>query len=160
PYVEGLMKNRYIWQLKNIPKEKLNPIKPLVKGKNIILIDDSILSGDTLKQIIKMLKEAGAHEIHVRVSCPPIIHNCMLNDSLASKKILIAFEKKVTNYDDFNMEMKKYIGADSLKYQTIEALINAIGLDKNKICLNCIMEYCLVREEPKAKKSNNIQLIN
>lgn len=158
-YVEGLMKNRYIWQLKSNPREKLNPIKSLIKSKNIILIDDSILSGDTLQQIIKMLREAGAKEIHARISCPPIIHNCMLNDSLWNKTRLIALEKELTNYEDFNENMKNYIGADSLIYLSIESLIKAIGLDKNKACLKCLLEYRVLEDENQEENSKNLKQI-
>jgi amidophosphoribosyltransferase len=160
-YYEGLMKNRYIWELKSTPEEKLNTIKPVVKNKNIILIDDSIISGNTLRKIISMLRAAGALSVHVRIGCPPIINNCNLNTSFSNKNMLIAFEKKVANYDNFNEEMRIYIGADSLMYQSIDSLVDAIGEEKPKICLQCLMEYCLVNnDEIEKKKTSDIKLIN
>jgi amidophosphoribosyltransferase len=159
PYQEGLMKNRYLWQLGSPPNEKLNVIKPIVNGNNIILIDDSILSGNTLKQIISMLKDAGTQSIHVRISIPPIINYCELNKSLSSKNMLIAFEKKLKDYSNFNEEMRKNIGADTLKYQTIESLINAIGLERNRICFECSMEYCLIDDDTEKKKLSHPESI-
>ena len=147
PYEEGLMKNRYIWQLKANPKEKLNPIKSVVNGKNIILVDDSILSGETMKDIIGMLREAGAKSIHVRISCPPIIKSCKLNDLFSNRDLLIAYQTKIQDYDHFNSLMQEYIEADSLKFQTIESLIDAIQLNENRICLYCLREFCFVDEK-------------
>jgi len=156
PYEEGLMKNRYLWQLKSNVNEKLNPIKTVVKGKDIILIDDSILSGNTMKKIIKMLRIAGAKSIHVRISCPPIIKNCDLNDSISNRDLLIAYQTKVESYDNFYEEMRRYIGADSLTYQTIESLIEAIGIDEDQICTDCLKEYCLVKKERENLKIEHI----
>ncbi len=159
PYQEGLMKNRYLWELGRPPNEKLNAIKPIVNGNEIIIIDDSILSGNTLKQIISLLKKAGAHSIHARISIPPIINYCGINKSLSSKNMLIAFDKKIKDYDNFNEEMRKYIGADTLMYQSIESLIGAIGLERNQICLECVIEYCLVDGIKEDKKSLHPELI-
>jgi len=159
-YEEGLMKNRYIWQLKSTANEKLNPIKSLVKDKDIVLIDDTIISGITLKQIISMLRDSGARSIHVRISAPPIINSCKINESmLTNKAFLIAYEKKLNNYDNFNEEMRQYINADTLKYQTIEALINAIGLKENQICYSCLKEYCVVEEDEEKSETSQLSLI-
>jgi amidophosphoribosyltransferase len=138
PYEEGLIKNRYVWQLKvSDLKEKLNTIKAVVKNHNIILIDDSIISGITMKKIISMLKESGTKSIHVRVSAPPIINNCRANSNLSNRDLLIAHQKKSDGNSDYINEIRKYIGADSLKYQTIQGLIDAIGLGENQICTEC-----------------------
>ncbi len=102
PYEEGLMKNRYIWQLKANPKEKLNPIKSVVNGKNIILVDDSILSGETMKDIIRMLREAGAKSIHVRISCPPIIKSCKLLENEGIKNLTVPITKFMVIAKDNN----------------------------------------------------------
>ena len=147
PYEEGLMKNRYLWQLKRDVNEKLNPIKPIVYNKDIVLIDDSIVSGVTMKKIIKMLRTVGAKSIHVRISCPPLIKNCDLNDSLSNRDIFIALETKIRDFDNFDEEMRKYIDADSLKYQKFEDLIQAIGRSKNEICSICLKEICEIDEE-------------
>ncbi|MFX1310036.1 MAG: amidophosphoribosyltransferase [Promethearchaeota archaeon] len=156
PYEEGLMKNRYMWQLKSNVEEKLNPIKEIVKDKDIILVDDSIISGNTIKKIISMLRNAKAKSIHVRISCPPIIKNCEFNDSISNRELLIAFQAKVRNYDNFNEEMRKFIGADSLKFQSIEGLFNAIGNEENAGCIDCFKEFCLVDEESKISKMDII----
>ena len=155
-YQEGFMKNRYMWQLKNSISDKLNPIKAIVKDRDIILIDDSILSGNTMKKIVSMLRSAGALQVHVRISSPPIINDCQKSSSISKKDLLIAFQKKVKSYNNFNEAMRKYIGSDSLKYQTIEGLVEAIGLKRNQICLDCLTEYCQVNEE---KENHEIKLM-
>jgi amidophosphoribosyltransferase len=146
-YAEGLMKNRYLWQLKKNFNEKLNPIKAVIYNKDIVLIDDSIVSGITMKKIIKMLRDVGSKSIHVRISCPPLIKNCDLNDSLSNRDIFIALEAKIKNFDNFNEEMRKYIDADSLKYQSVSGLIDAIGKSENKVCSICLKEICDLDEE-------------
>ncbi|MFX0059425.1 MAG: amidophosphoribosyltransferase [Candidatus Heimdallarchaeota archaeon] len=147
PYDEGLMKNRYLWQLKSDVEEKLNPIKEVVKNKDIILVDDSIISGNTMKKIISMLRSAKAKSIHVRISCPPIIKNCDFNDSISNRELLISYQAKLRNYDNFNDEMKDFIGADSLKFQSIEGLLNAIGKEEDYLCIDCLKEYCSITED-------------
>jgi len=156
PYEEGLMKNRYMWQLKSNVEEKLNPIKEVVKNKDIILVDDSIISGNTMKKIVSMLRNAKAKSIHVRISCPPIIKNCEFNDSISNRELLVAFQAKVRNYDNFNEEMRKFIGADSLKFQNLDGLFNAIGIEESKGCIDCFKEFCLVDKERKISKMDII----
>lgn len=151
PYQEGLMKNRYLWQLKSDPNDKLNPIKPIVNGKNVILVDDSMLSGITMKKIIMMLRKAGARAIHVRIACPPIINNCQINNSFSNRNLLIAYQKKKKNNKDFIEVIQEYIKADSLKFQTVENLINSIGINKNNICYNCLQDAIQDKKE-KAKR--------
>ena len=146
-YQEGLMKNRYIWQIKSDVSDKLNPIKEIIKDKDIILVDDSIISGNTIKIIIEMIKKAGAKSVNVRISCPPIIKNCKINNSISNRELLIAYQTKVMNYSNFNEEMRKYIRSDTLMYQTINGLIDAIGLGTNKMCFDCLKEFCDVKEE-------------
>jgi amidophosphoribosyltransferase len=145
-YQEGLMKNRYMWKLSSQTRNKLNPIKSVITGSDIILIDDSIVSGNTLKEIIYMLRKEGANSIHVRISCPPIIKNCNLNDVFATRKLLIAYDTKEKDYDNFDEEMRKFIDADSLKFQTYDGLINAVGMASNEMCKTCIREFCLIDE--------------
>ncbi|MCK4780865.1 MAG: hypothetical protein KAT57_11775, partial [Candidatus Lokiarchaeota archaeon] len=156
PYQEGLMKNRYLWQLKSDPNEKLNPVKPIVVGKNVILVDDSMLSGVTMKKIILMLRKAGAVAIHVRIACPPIVNNCQINNSFSNRELLIAYQKKKLNQKDFIEDVRKYIQADSLKFQTNENLIKSISLDKNEICFNCLKDDSIKLDE---KKEEEMELI-
>ncbi len=146
-YQEGLMKNRYIWKLKSDVEEKLNTIKEVVKDKDIILVDDSMISGITLKQIVSMLRDAGANSIHVRISCSPIIKNCQLNPSFTNRNLLIAYQTKIDHYSDFNESMRCYINADSLVFQSVEGLLNSIGLTEKELCIACLKEYCLVDDE-------------
>lgn len=156
PYEEGLMKNRYMWQNKVDVSKKLNPIKTVIKNKDIILIDDSIISGNTMKKIVSMLKKTGALSVHVRISCPPIIKNCELNSIFSNEELLVAYKTKVKYYNNFNEEMRRYIDADSLKYQSITGLIDAIGLDQNRLCIDCLQEYCNIKED---SNKQNLELL-
>lgn len=145
-YQEGLMKNRYMWKLNSQIRNKLNTIKSVIEGHDIVLIDDSIVSGHTMKEIIGMLRKAGANSVHVRISCPPIVQNCNLNDVFATRELIIAHETKEKSYDSFDEEMRKYIDADSLRFQTLDGLFDAIGINKTNVCSNCINEFCSVNE--------------
>ncbi|MFH1788468.1 MAG: amidophosphoribosyltransferase [Candidatus Altiarchaeota archaeon] len=139
-YTEGLMKNRYIGRTFILPEQnqrdlgvkvKLNPIRSEVEGKRLILVDDSIVRGTTLKRIIELLKGAGASEVHVRISSPPIRHPCLYGIDMQTSKEFIASNKTVE-------EICKRIGADSLVYTSIEGLVKAIGLPRDKLCLACL----------------------
>jgi len=140
PLVEGLMKNRYVGRIFIMPGErnrnemvrvKLNPVKPLIKGKRVVLIDDSIVRGTTMKHIVSLLRGAGAKEVHVRVSCPPIIAGCYMGIDFPTRRELVASCRSVE-------EVRKVIGADSLMYNSIEGLIKGIGLPKEELCLACL----------------------
>ncbi|MFN3910257.1 MAG: amidophosphoribosyltransferase [Candidatus Anstonellaceae archaeon] len=139
PMVEGLMKNRYVGRTFIMPgskrKEavrlKLNPVKELINGKDIILIDDSIVRGTTAGQIVSLLKESGANKVHFRVASPPIIGPCFYGIDLPNFEQLIANKKTVE-------EIRKFIGADSLAYLSIDDLVQSIGLKKEDLCLGCL----------------------
>lgn len=140
PLAEGLMKNRYIARTFILPTQKireklvqlkLNPVKSIVKGKRIILVDDSIVRGTTIKKIVKLLRNYGAKEVHVRIASPPIIAPCYFGIDMTTREQLIASNKSID-------EIRKSIGADSLAYISIEGLIKAIGIGKNNLCLGCI----------------------
>ena len=142
PYGEGLIKNRYVGRTFIMPTQeerelavrlKLNPIKEAIKGKKIILIDDSIVRGTTSKQLLDLVKEAEPAEIHFLVGCPPVIAPCYYGVAMATKKELIA-----ANYS--TEEICKQLGIDSLGYITIPALVEAIGMPEEKLCLGCINE--------------------
>ena len=154
PYVEGLMKNRYVWRTFIMPgqknreaavKEKLNPIKAFVKGKNIILLDDSIVRGTTTEKIITLIREAGAISVNVRISCPPVIRPCYMGIDFPTTSELIAGRfKNLYGEENYIEEIRKKIGADSLRYQTIDDLVSAIGKSKNQLCMACLTgEYPL-----------------
>lgn len=127
PFGEGLIKNRYVGrtfikpgqkQRERAVKLKLNPLKCAVEGKRIILIDDSIVRGTTSLRIIKMLRDAGAKEIHLRVSSPPIKYPCYYGIDTPTKGELIGSIKSVN-------DIKEFIGADSLGYLSIEGLMRS-----------------------------------
>ena len=148
PYVEGLMKNRYIWRTFIIPgqtqrkaavKEKLNPIKSVIEGKDVILLDDSIVRGTTMRQIVQLLKDrGGAKRVHLRISCPPIISPCYMGIDFPTKGELIAAKFYRKYRDSYIEEIRKHIGADSLLYQTKEDLSRAITKNENQLCRACL----------------------
>jgi amidophosphoribosyltransferase len=140
PYGEGLIKNRYIGRTFIMPtqedretsvKLKMNPIKSELEGKKIILVDDSIVRGTTSRALVNVLREAGVSEIHLRVGCPPIISPCYYGIAMATKKELVASDKKVK-------EIEKMLGVDSLGYLSKESLIKCIGLKKSQLCTGCL----------------------
>jgi amidophosphoribosyltransferase len=140
PFAEGLMKNRYVDRTFIIPDQsgrvqeiqiKLNPVKEIIKGKRIVLVDDSIVRGNTMKKIVKLLKDSGASEVHVRIGSPPIVSPCYLGIDMKTRSQFIANGKSVE-------EIRKEINADSLAYLSINGLVEAIGFDKEDLCLGCL----------------------
>lgn len=166
PYTEGLMKNRYVWRTFIMPgqkkrkaavKEKLNPIKSVVEGKHVILIDDSIVRGNTTKQIVSLIREAGGKSLHVRISCPPVVSACYMGIDFPTRTELIAGRMQEEYGNDFIEEIRKKIGADSLRYQTVEDLMKAIGKSKNELCAACLTgEYPIKSIDDMAKIENSI----
>ena len=142
PYGEGLIKNRYVGRTFIMPTQeerelavrlKLNPIKEAIKGKKIILIDDSIVRGTTSKQLLDLVKEAEPAEIHFLVGCPPVIAPCFYGVAMATKKELIAANYSIE-------EIQQQLDIDTLGYITMESLIDAIGMPKKDLCLGCLNE--------------------
>jgi len=109
---------------------KLNPIKDLIRGRRIVLVDDSIVRGTTSKKIVQMVREAGATEVHMRVSCPPTAHSCYYGVDTPHRQDLIASRMSVE-------EIREYIGADSLGYLSYEGMLEAIGIDPEGACAAC-----------------------
>ncbi|MCI7478509.1 MAG: amidophosphoribosyltransferase, partial [Selenomonadales bacterium] len=140
PYVEGLIKNRYIGrtfiqpsqkQRDTAVKLKLNPIHSVVNGKKVIIIDDSIVRGTTSGKIVKMLRNAGAKEVHMVISSPPIEYPCYYGIDTSVRKELIAATKTVD-------EICEFIGADSLHFLSLEGLKQCMTtLDPNHMCYAC-----------------------
>lgn len=139
PYGEGLIKNRYIGRTFIQPDQrlrqqgvalKLNPLRDTLAGKRVILIDDSIVRGNTSGPIIKLLRKAGATEVHMRVSSPPIRHPCFMGVDMASQPELIAHNRT-------SEEIREKIGADSLAYLSMDGLLRATGRDPNGFCGAC-----------------------
>ncbi|MFB6311641.1 MAG: amidophosphoribosyltransferase [Salinirussus sp.] len=139
-FAEGLMKNRYVGRTFIMPTQdereravrlKLNPIKSTIEGRSVTLIDDSIVRGTTSTQLIDLLRDAGAAEIHIRIGSPPILAPCYFGIDMATREELIAADKSVD-------EIEAEIGADSLAYLSIDAVTDAIGTDRTDLCLGCV----------------------
>lgn len=155
PYGVGLLKNRYIGrtfiqplqsQRENSVKIKLNPIVETVKGKRIVLVDDSIVRGTTSARIVKLLRDAGAKEIHMRLSSPPFVNECYFGTDIDNKKNLIACRMSME-------EICHHIGADSLGFLDVEdAKCVAKGCKAKGFCLGCFTgEYPISVEKANQK---------
>ncbi|MCD6414102.1 MAG: amidophosphoribosyltransferase [Candidatus Diapherotrites archaeon] len=140
PYREGLIKNRYVGRTFIMPSQssrenavriKLNPIKNVLKGKKVVLVEDSVVRGTTSKNLIDLVRSAGAKEVHFAVSCPPIRWPCFYGIDMTRKGELFA-----ANVEDAEKELAKKIGADSVIYQTLDGLKKAIGIPN--LCTACI----------------------
>ena len=140
PFRFGLIRNHYVGRTFIEPRQtvrdfgvklKLNPVRSLLEGKRVVLIDDSIVRGTTSKKIVRMVRSAGAKEVHMRISCPPTISPCFYGVDTPSKRELIAANKSVE-------EIRQFIGADSLAYLSIEGLKKACGDgEKTTYCSAC-----------------------
>jgi amidophosphoribosyltransferase len=138
PYEMGLIKNRYVGRTFIQPsqslreqgvKMKLSPVRGVVEGKRVVMVDDSIVRGTTSRRIVNMLKEAGATEVHVVISSPPIKNPCFYGIDTSSREELIASDKSVE-------EIRQIIGADSLTFLSVEGTAAAIG-ETGGQCLAC-----------------------
>lgn len=131
PYAEGLIKNRYVGRTFIQPTQelreqgvriKLNPLKENIEGKKVVLVDDSIVRGTTMKQTVAMLRSAGTKEIHIRIASPPVIYPCHLGMDTPNKADLIAANMSLE-------EIRILLGVESICYITIEGLLKAVGGD-------------------------------
>ena len=140
PFMEGLNKNRYVGrtfiqptqkQRANAVRLKLNPIRSVVAGKSVVMVDDSIVRGTTSGQVVKLLKEAGAREVHVCISSPPVVDSCYYGIDTSERKQLIA--ARCTEE-----EICRFIGADSLHYISMDGMKRAVShIDPEGLCLAC-----------------------
>jgi amidophosphoribosyltransferase len=140
PFRFGLIRNHYVGRTFIEPRQsvrdfgvklKLNPVRTLLEGKRIVLIDDSIVRGTTSRKIVRMVRGAGAKEVHMRISCPPTISPCFYGVDTPSKQELIAANKSVE-------EIREFIGADSLAYLSLEGLKKACADgEKTTYCTAC-----------------------
>ncbi len=139
PCVRGFMKNTYVGRTFIKPAQdqraeavriKLNPVSPAVKGKRVVLIDDSIVRGTTMAKIVRMLREAGATEVHVRISSPPFISPCYYGTDVPSCDMLIACQHTIP-------EICEILGADSLGYLEVDSLGDLIGDTTHSFCDAC-----------------------
>jgi amidophosphoribosyltransferase len=139
PFRLGLVRNHYVGRTFIEPRQsirsfgvriKLNPVRHLIENKRIVLIDDSIVRGTTSKKIVRMVREAGAKEIHVRISCPPTISPCYYGVDTPNKSELIAANYSIEGIRDF-------IEADSLGYLSLEGMLSSTGLNPDESCVAC-----------------------
>jgi amidophosphoribosyltransferase len=139
PYREGLVRNRYSGRTFIQPSQtmrqrgvtiKLNPLREVVRGKRLAVVDDSIVRGTTTKQIVSLLRRAGAEEVHVRISAPPIYHPCFYGIDTQVETELIAATHSVE-------QIREFIGADSLGYLSIRGVLAALDLPYDRFCFAC-----------------------
>jgi len=163
PFRFGLIRNHYVGRTFIEPQQhvrdfgvklKLNPVRSVLQGKRVVLIDDSIVRGTTSRKIVRMIRQAGATEVHMRISCPPTISPCFYGVDTPSKRQLIAANKSVE-------EIREYIGADSLSYLSVDGLKKACGEgEKTSYCTACYTgkyptDWVDVEEiQPASAKSN------
>ncbi len=139
-FAEGLMKNRYVGRTFIMPTQdereravrlKLNPIRSTVAGKCVTLVDDSVVRGTTSTQLVELLRDAGADEVHVRIGAPPISAPCYMGIDMASREELIAADRSVE-------EVCEAIGADSLAYLSMDAVAGALDTERTGLCTGCV----------------------
>jgi len=111
-------------------KLKLNALRGVLGGKRVVVIDDSIVRGTTSRKIVKMVRAAGAREVHMRISCPPTISPCFYGVDTPQRAELIAATHSLE-------EIRKYIEADSLGYLSLEGLLTAVGPKRDSYCTSC-----------------------
>ena len=139
PYTEGLLKNRYVYRTFIQPDDhlrqlgirmKLNPIRAVIEGKRLVVVDDSIVRGNTTSKLVDLLYKYGAAEVHLRISSPPIKCPCYYGIDMATRAELIAANKSVE-------EIRAHVGATSLHYLTLDGLQASTGLPKSRFCRAC-----------------------
>ncbi|PSQ03863.1 amidophosphoribosyltransferase [Halobacteriales archaeon QS_6_71_20] len=139
-FAEGLMKNRYVGRTFIMPTQdereravrlKLNPIRSTVEGRTVTLIDDSIVRGTTSTQLVELLRDAGAAEVHVRIGAPAIVAPCYMGIDMATREELIAAGRPVE-------EIRDDIAADSLSYLSVDAVADALASSRADLCLGCV----------------------
>jgi amidophosphoribosyltransferase len=139
PLKMGLIRNHYIGRTFIEPQQsirhfgvkvKLNPVRSILAGKRVVLVDDSIVRGTTSRKIVKMIKAAGATEVHVRISCPPTISPCFYGVDTPRRSELIAATHTVR-------EIEKFLGADSLRYLSLDGLLNSVNGQRSNYCTSC-----------------------
>jgi amidophosphoribosyltransferase len=150
PKDDGLIKNRYVARTfiqpgqelrKHGLRMKFNPLPEIVGGQRVVVVDDSIVRGNTTRQIVRMLRDAGASEVHMRISAPPIRHPCHYGIDMSTTQEMIAHGRSVE-------EVARELDCDSLAYLSLEGLYEAIGMDRATHCDACFTgEYPLERTD-------------
>jgi amidophosphoribosyltransferase len=157
PFALGLVRNHYVGRTFIEPKQairhfgvkvKLNPVREIVEGKRVVLVDDSIVRGTTSRKIVRMLREAGAREVHVRVSSPPTMNTCHYGIDTPTRGELIAANQSVE-------EIQRFIEADSLGYLSVEGMLAAFGRPQQATCTACFTGiYPVEIEEEEREKEH------
>ncbi|HEY1249725.1 MAG TPA: amidophosphoribosyltransferase [Thermoanaerobaculia bacterium] len=157
PFALGLVRNHYVGRTFIEPKQairhfgvkvKLNPVREIVEGKRVVLVDDSIVRGTTSRKIVRMLRDAGAREVHVRVSSPPTMNTCHYGIDTPTRGELIAANQSVE-------EITKFIEADSLGYLSVEGMLAAFGRPQQATCTACFTGiYPVEIEEEEREKEH------
>jgi amidophosphoribosyltransferase len=138
-YSEGLVKNRYVGRtfiepdqrVRNLGVQlKFNPLPEVLRGKKVIVIDDSIVRGTTTPRVVNLLRKAGAKEVHLRICAPPIMWPCHFGIDFATRRELIASNKSVSRISEI-------LGSTSLGYLSEEGLLKAVGIKRDKLCMAC-----------------------
>lgn len=154
PYSHAFVRNHYIGRTFLQPSQlirdfgvrvKLNLIKEAVKGKSVVVVDDSIVRGTTARTRVINLREAGAREVHIRISCPPHLFPCYYGIDFPDRKDLIANQMT-------KEEIKRYLGADSLGYLDVDSMVRAVGMKAGQFCLACFTGDYPVRFNPELDK--------
>ncbi|MCA1830810.1 MAG: amidophosphoribosyltransferase [Actinobacteria bacterium] len=158
PYGEGLIKNRYIGRTFIQPTQeirqlgirlKLNPLRSAIRGKRLIVVDDSIVRGNTTRAIVEMLRENGAREVHLRITSPPIRWPCFYGIDMATRSELVASDLGID-------EICNFVGADSLAYLSLPSLVRATGLESERVCRACFDGIYPVAPPPELADPKNV----
>ena len=143
PYEMGMIRSHYIGRTFIEPSQKIrdfgakikyNVVKSVIEGKRVVVVDDSIMRGTTMRKIIKMFRSAGAVEVHVRISAPPTKFPCFYGIDIPTHKELIAATHSID-------EIRKYLRVDSIEYMTVETMLRALGQDHQNFCTACFDGY-------------------
>nr|WP_315502736.1 amidophosphoribosyltransferase [Actinomyces radicidentis] len=139
PYGQGLFKNAYVGRTFIQPTQtlrqlgirlKLNPVREVIEGKRLIVVDDSIVRGNTQRALVKMLREAGVAEVHIRISSPPVMWPCYYGIDFATRAELIATGMSID-------EIRESVGADTLGYLSVDGMVEASGQSTDSLCMAC-----------------------
>jgi amidophosphoribosyltransferase len=139
PYRQALIRNHYVGRTFIEPSQairdfgvklKLNPVRSLLEGRSVILVDDSIVRGTTSRKIVRMVRNAGAREVHMRISCPPTISPCFYGVDTPNKSELIAANSTIDG-------IRRFIEADSLAYLSLDALRESVADNRGEYCYAC-----------------------
>src|SRR6185437_5630801 len=139
PLEMGLIRNHYVGRTFIQPQQsirhfsvriKLNPVRSVLEGRRVVLVDDSIVRGTTSRKIVRMVRAAGAKEVHLRISCPPTISPCFYGVDTPDRSELIAANHTLE-------EIRQFVEADTLSYLSLEGLMQAVGSDRGSYCSSC-----------------------